>query len=150
LHENYSSLDYLTKVLSVKSAVDQYDLKNNLNNNKELFKQFTAEQLATLIDPNENLAIFDNGNLYAKNAWIEGNIRATGGNILGNLMVGIESPNKTSIMIEGEKGRISAKRLTEEGTYFEPWAISHDGEARFQDAIISGTLSSTVFEYDKI
>jgi hypothetical protein len=37
-----------------------------------------------LIDPNENLAIFDNGNLYAKNAWIEGNIRATSGT-LGNL-----------------------------------------------------------------
>jgi hypothetical protein len=38
MYEDYSSLDYLTKVFSVKSAVDKYDLKNNLNSNKELFK----------------------------------------------------------------------------------------------------------------
>jgi hypothetical protein len=38
-----------------------------------------------LIDPNENLAIFDNGNLYAKNAWIEGNIHATSGTFTGTI-----------------------------------------------------------------
>lgn len=85
LHEDYSSLDYLTKVFSVKSAVDGYNLKGNLKEKKEYFKQFTQAQLSTLIDSNENLAIFDNGNLYAKNAWIEGNIRATSGTFTGTL-----------------------------------------------------------------
>ena len=88
VHDNYSSLEYLTKILSVKSVVDGYDLKGKLNNNKDYFKQFTQADIDTLIDSNENLAIFDNGNLYAKNAWLEGNIRATSGNILGELLIG--------------------------------------------------------------
>lgn len=85
IHDNYSSLDYLTKILSVKSAVDGYDLKGELKSQKDYFKQFTQADINTLIDSNENLAIFDNGNLYAKNAWIEGNIRATSGTFTGTL-----------------------------------------------------------------
>ena len=85
VHDNYSSLEYLTKILSVKSVVDGYDLKGKLNNNKDYFRQFTQADIDTLIDSNENLAIFDNGNLYAKNAWIEGSIRATDGYFTGTV-----------------------------------------------------------------
>ena len=133
MYDNYSSLDYLTKVFSVKSAVDGYDLKGNLINKKEYFKQFNEEQIATLIDPNENLAIFDNGNLYAKNAWVEGNIRATGGNILGTLSIGKEA---------GTTGVIKHAN--------NAWSINGDGTAFFNNVNISGTISSAVFEYNKI
>jgi hypothetical protein len=43
IHDDYSSLDYLTKILSVKSAVDGYDLRGALKDKKEFFKQFTKE-----------------------------------------------------------------------------------------------------------
>ena len=151
LHDNYSSLDYLTKVFSVKSAVDGYDLKGTLKDKKEYFKQFTTEQLSTLIDPNENLAIFDNGNLYAKNAWIEGNIRAISGNILGELKVGEDLNGRTQLIINGnEQGSIYTKRKLEDGSDTYPWLINSDGTAYFKNATISGTLSSTIFEYDKV
>jgi hypothetical protein len=47
---------------------------------------FSSDSISYLIETNENFAIFDNGNLFAKNAWIEGNIDATSG-ILRNLKV---------------------------------------------------------------
>jgi hypothetical protein len=33
IYENYSSLDYLTKILSIKSVIDGYDLKSKVNKN---------------------------------------------------------------------------------------------------------------------
>lgn len=141
IHDNYSSLDYLTKILSVKSAVDGYDLKGALKDKKDYFKQFSVEQLATLIEPNENLAIFDNGNLYAKNAWIEGHIRATSGTFTGT--------------IEAEAGYIGGIKIeqfglssgTENGNN---WQILADGTGRFSNVEVSGTISAAVFSYDKI
>lgn len=138
LHDNYSSLDYLTKVFSVKSVVDGYDLKGALKDKKDFFKQFTKEQLDVLIDSNENLAIFDNGNLYAKNAWIEGNIRAISGNILGKLQVG----EKGSVIIDGIDQRIFH---SDNG-----WSINNDGTAHFNNVEISGTITAAVFNYNKI
>jgi hypothetical protein len=91
-----------------------------------------VEQLATLIEPNENLAIFDNGNLYAKNAWIEGNIRAISGSILGTMTIGDEA---TTGVIKHANGA---------------WSINGDGTAFFNNVNVSGTISSAVFEYDKI
>lgn len=138
VHDNYSSLEYLTKVLSVKSVVDGYDLKGNLKDSNNYFKQFDEKQLKTLIDENENLAIFDNGNLYARNAWLEGNVRATSGNIIGKLNVG----EKGSIVIDGENQKIFHSN--------NGWSINSDGTAYFNNAEISGTISAAVFSYDKI
>lgn len=121
LNGRYSSTDYLTKVMSVKA--------NDYTPNQ----QFTAQQISQLIDKNENFAIFDNGNLYAKNAWIEGNIRATSGNILGQLVIGEEGDSYGSI-------------IHADGS----WAINGDGTATFNNVNISGTISTAVFEYDKV
>lgn len=121
LNGRYSSTDYLTKVMSVKA--------NDYTSNQ----QFTAQQISQLIDKNENFAIFDNGNLYAKNAWIEGNIRATSGNILGQLVI-------------GEKGDSYGSIIHADGS----WAINGDGTATFNNVNISGTISTAVFEYDKV
>jgi hypothetical protein len=71
----YSSADFLTKVLSVKS------------NDFMPIELFSQDDIDIIIEKNENLAIFDNGNLFAKNAWIEGNINATSGTISGTLSV---------------------------------------------------------------
>ena len=61
------------------------------SNEKINSKQFSSDDLGILLEKNENFALFDNGNLYAKNAWIEGNINATSGSfdngILKNLKV---------------------------------------------------------------
>ena len=91
-----------------------------------------------MIDPNENLAIFDNGNLYAKNAWIEGNIRAISGDIVGKLTVG----EKGNIIINGVERRIHNND--------ETWSINNDGTAYFNNVEVSGTISAAVFSYDKI
>jgi hypothetical protein len=72
-----------------------------------------------LIGENENFALFDNGNLYAKNAWIEGNIRATSGNISGKLVVGPES-SQTLI------GSIYTYLSNSEGIYVDPNSLSED------------------------
>ena len=147
LHDDYSSLDYLTKVFSVKSAVDGYDLKGALKDKKDFFKQFTKKQLEVLIDPNENLAIFDNGNLYAKNAWIEGTINATDGKftgeieatvgkIIGELFVGKESEtDEDFILIDGKTGTIKSNNYnkTDENGNKLGWMIDADGNAVFNN-----------------
>jgi hypothetical protein len=74
----YSSSDYLTKVMSIK--VNGFVGSEPFDN--------TGEEISRLIEDNETFAIFDNGNLYAKNAWVEGHIRADSGAILGTLEVG--------------------------------------------------------------
>jgi hypothetical protein len=71
----YSSLDYLTKVMSIKT---------NGFVGSEPFDH-TGEEISRLIEDNETFAIFDNGNLYAKNAWVEGYIRATDGEFTGKI-----------------------------------------------------------------
>lgn len=126
--EIYSSTEYLTKVLSIK-----------VNNNIGL-EEFTEDNIKQLIEKNETFAIFDNGNLYAKNAWIEGHIQATSGyfrnvDIFGELKVGKED-NTENI------GRI----FQADGN----WSINGDGTAFFQNAVISGKISTAIFEKQKI
>lgn len=70
----YNSAEYLTKVFSVK-VNDGVGEEQFINNPYEL----------GLISDNETFAIFDNGNLYAKNAWIEGHINATSGSFSGRI-----------------------------------------------------------------
>lgn len=112
----YKSSQYLTKVLSIKV--------NDIIGNEWFVDD--PESLG-LISSNETFAIFDNGNLYAKNAWIEGNIRANEGYIGG-----IDILNGS---------------LVQRDRKFE---INQDGTAIFSNAIISGTLKTTVFEYDQV
>lgn len=143
IYDNYSSLEYLTKILSVKSLVDGYDLKDTLKGSEELFKQFIDEDIKVLIDPNENLAIFDNGNLYAKNAWIEGHIRATDGEFTGTVHA-----------TDGEFGEKNSDHIKITGTSIQSsngnWLLNYDGTASFKNVNVAGTISSAVFEYDKI
>lgn len=124
----YKSSQYLTKVLSIKV--------NDIIGNEP----FTQEQIDQLIASNETFAIFDNGNLYAKNAWIEGHIQATSGyfrnvDIFGELKVGKED-NTENI------GRI----FQADGN----WSINGDGTAFFKNAIVSGKISTAIFEKQKI
>lgn len=111
----YSSSEYLTKVFSIKS------------NATLPTEQFAEENINNLIEENENFALFDNGNLYAKNAWIEGNINATSGEISGDLIV---------------SGSLHHKK--------EKWKINSDGSAYFGDVIISGKIQTATFEYNNI
>lgn len=115
----YNSSRYLTKVLSVKS------------NDTVGIEQFNQNILDKVLDENENFAVFDNGNLFAKNAWIEGNIRATSGDILGELVI----------------GREGAGTLRHENN---SWKLLSDGTALFNNVTVSGTITSAVFEYNKV
>jgi hypothetical protein len=102
----YSSSEYLTKVFSVKA------------NAKVGLEQFKDEDISKVIEKNENFAIFDNGNLFAKNAWIEGHIRATSGTI-GEVLIedgGLQSTG----FFETQNG----------------WRISPSGNAYFNQGFI--------------
>ena len=114
----YNSTNYLTKVFSIKS------------NALLPLEQFTPNSIRQLIDKNENLAIFDNGNLFARNAWIEGEINATKGSITGELEVSGALKHAQSA---GGK-----------------WQINSDGSASFKDIIISGKIQTSTFEYNNI
>jgi hypothetical protein len=96
----------------------------------------------------ETFVILDNGNFYAKNAWIEGSVRATSGNILGTLILG-EDPSQEEqefIKIDGINGVISGGILTSDTSdYFSFWEINSDGSAKFTNAYVSGVLGSAVF-----
>ena len=118
---SFDSSHYLTKVFSVKE------------NLVSSFTQFSEDDISNVIDDNENFAIFDNGNLYAKNAWIEGHIRAMSGNILGTLEVGSE---------ESQLGMIKHAN--------DSWWISGDGTARFDNIILSGTINKADFAYNEV
>jgi hypothetical protein len=103
-----------------------------------------------LIDPNENLAIFDNGNLYAKNAWIEGTINATDGKftgeieatvgkILGELIVGKQNEtDEDFILIDGKTGIIKSNNYdkTDENGNKQGWMIDANGKAVFNELTV--------------
>jgi hypothetical protein len=117
----------LTKVLSIKI--------NDIIGDEQ-FKADPAKSIAEgglgLIANNETFAIFDNGNLYAKNAWIEGNIEALSGHIAG-----VKIDDK-SIYTDNF------------GTSSAGWKIDKFGSAWFNDVTVSGKISSTIFEYNKV
>ena len=122
----YSSKEYLTKVFSVKA------------NDTLTTDQLNLRDIRGLIEENEQLAIFDNGALFAQNAYIEGTINATSGKfengILGNLSVqGVLTLDSGSI--KDKTGQ---------------WEIEGNGTAHFKNAIISGKLQSTIFEHNEI
>lgn len=169
----YSSINYLTKVFSVKA-----------NGNVGL-EQFSNDQITQLIERNENFAIFDNGNLYAKNAWIEGHINATDGSFsgkieateghIGGILIGessIRSENEkfilsadgtlhaTDAVIEGNivatTGYIGGIKINPDyisggidGTT-QSWQIYANGHAIFNDVSVKGKIEAAVFEYDKV
>ena len=123
---NYSSTDYLTKIMSVKV--------NGFVGNEP----FSVNQINKLIENNETFAIFDNGNLYAKNAWIEGHINATSGSFTGHLEASTGSIGEIIIKNGGLQSK-NYNSLTKTG-----WRL--DGESatiELTDAIFHGTIQAT-------
>lgn len=145
IFDNYSSLDYLTKVFSVKSAVNKYKLSDELvqsENGQKRFEQFTEDDIKKLIESEENLAIFDNGNLYAKNAWIEGTVSATDGVFNGTIYAtGGRIGRGTNYISINENGIKQSDGK---------WNINYDGTAQFENVTVNGKISSAIFEYGKV
>ena len=133
----YNSSNYLTKVFSIKA---------NANVGLEQFSQKTIDNL---IEKNENFAIFDNGNLFAKNAWIEGNINATSGTftngtlgdlqVFGTLEIGQQINDKNEIISSGILKHIDGN-----------WEINGDGSAFFKNVTVSGKIETAIFEHNKV
>ena len=126
----YSSINYLTKVFSVKA-----------NGNIGL-EQFNEAQIPQLIEQNENFAIFDNGNLYAKNAWIEGHIRATSGSFTGNIEA--SSGNIGGIVINplnDNDGGIQSKNYSP--LEHKGWKLSQNGDFELNNGTFHGTIQAT-------
>jgi hypothetical protein len=77
--------------------------------------------------------------MFARNAWIEGNINALSGN-LGNLQVkgiitlGSEENEEDSIIQH----------------YTGEWSIDGNGNACFKNIIASGKIETVIFEHEKI
>ena len=131
----YSSANYLTKIMSIK-----INEKVNLKNNK--YETWSDETMKSLVADNETFAIFDNGNLYAKNAWLEGHIRATSGNIIGVLYVGDKTKEDPGIVIDGEMGEIRTSNYKEDSQTQDSigWRITKD-KAFLQGAVFSGNVT---------
>ncbi len=139
MDNDYSSAEYLTKVFSIRT------------NAQVKLEPFKAEHIEQVIDRtgNETFAIFDNGNLYARNAWVEGRIDATGGTISGNMDVtGIlkVGPKDRYIRINGKLGTIYTH------DYFpgeKGWMIS-PLLAEFENGKFRGALLDTLIETVKV
>lgn len=126
----YSSQTYLTKIMSIKT------------NTAVGLEQWQGNEMPQgLIENDETFAIFDNGNLFAKNAWLEGHIRAKSGNIIGALTVGEQTSND-GIIINGKTGSIEHSG--------GKWYINEKGEAKFFDVVTSGKIMTSVFETDSV
>lgn len=67
----------------------------------------------------------------------------------GQLSVGNNSDAMGNIVIDGEQKRIGTSKFTS-GALGNGWEIKGDGEAVFNNITARGTLSATVFEYNKI
>ena len=132
----YNSAEYLTKVFSIKV--------NNAFYNDGQGEQFTGDQIKRLIANNETFAIFDNGNLYAKNAWIEGHIQATSGEFTGKI-IATEGEITGTLIVGREDNTISAIKAANNN-----WSINGDGTAFFKNAVVSGKISTAIFEKQKI
>ena len=133
----YSSSEYLTKVFSVKA------------NAFLPTEQFTQRNITKLIEENENFAIFDNGNLYARNAWIEGNIRATDGTFKGKVYADEGELNDLSVLgaitVKGPYGTIKSETDGDSA-----WVINSDGTASFRNVKVSGKIETAIFEHEKV
>jgi hypothetical protein len=110
----------LTKVLSIKV--------NDIIGNES----FAQKQIDQLIASNETFAIFDNGNLYAKNAWIEGHINAKSG-LIGDLEIAAGALQTKDFNPSSLKG----------------WRID-DEMAYLNNATFRGTIKSSFFEYGEV
>ena len=133
----YSSSEYLTKVFSVRS------------NALLPLEQFNEYDINEIIDTNENFALFDNGNLYARNAWIEGNIRATDGTFKGKVYADEGELNDLSVLgaitVKGPYGTIKSETDGDSA-----WVINSDGTASFRNVKVSGKIETAIFEHEKV
>ena len=138
---SYNSSEYLTKVMSIKA------------NDLTPLEQFSDDNIKNLIETNENFALFDNGNLYARNAWIEGTINATDGSFSGR----IEATNGVLKNLQA-LGEIIVGKETVEGKENygllrdanNKWAIHGNGSAFFENITISGKIKTAIFEHEKV
>lgn len=101
-------------------------------------------------DDNYNLAITQNGKLYANNADITGNIKATSGNILNKFLIGTQD---RGIILSGSTNNnesfISSSQYSS-GAFGYGWKLSENGNAEFSNITARGKITSSVFEYDRI
>ena len=101
-------------------------------------------------DDNYNLAITQNGKLYANSADITGNIKATSGNILNKFLIGTQD---RGIILSGSTNNnesfISSSQYSS-GAFGYGWKLSENGYAEFSNITARGKITSSVFEYDRI
>ena len=101
-------------------------------------------------DTDYNLAITQDGKLYANAADITGSIKATSGYITNNFLVGTED---RGIIISGSvnngESYISSSQYSS-GAFGYGWKLSENGYAEFSNINARGKITSSVFEYDRI
>ena len=104
----------------------------------------------TISDTDYNLAITQNGKLYANAADITGSIKATSGYITNKFLVGSED---RGIILSGSvndgESYISSSQYSS-GTFGYGWKLSENGYAEFSNINARGKITSSVFEYDRI
>lgn len=97
-----------------------------------------------------NLVITQNGNLYAHSAEIEGIIKASGGYINNDFLIGNAD---RGILLSGgnnlNESFISSSSFSS-GALGYGWKLSEDGSAEFSNITARGKITSTVFEHDRI
>ena len=101
-------------------------------------------------DTDYNLAITQDGKLYANAADITGSIKATSGYITNKFLVGSED---RGIIISGSvnngESYISSSQYSS-GAFGYGWKLSENGYAEFSNINARGKITSSVFEYDRI
>ena len=101
-------------------------------------------------DTDYNLAITQDGKLYANAADITGSVKATSGYITNSFLVGTED---RGIIISGSTNNgesyISSSQYSS-GTFGYGWKLSENGYAEFSNINARGKITSSVFEYDRI
>jgi hypothetical protein len=103
----------VVKVFSVTNKTDKIIVVNNISN---------------YISDKETFAIFDNGLLYAKNAYIEGHINATSGSFTGEIKA--DTGNIGNILISSG-GLQSVNYPQKQGDQAAGWRIDPQGSATF-------------------
>lgn len=117
------------------------------DNSSDSYVRFWAGKQA---DNSYNFAVSNKGALYATQADISGKIIAKNGRIENKMLVG---QTENGVIIYGGDetvpSYISSSSFSS-GQSGYGWKISQDGSATFDNAMIRGKISSSVFEYEKI
>lgn len=100
-------------------------------------------------DIDYNFVVTENGTLYANNAKIIGDIRATSGHILSNFYVGANSETGIILHADETSSYIGSMRYAS-GALGGGWTINSDGSAEFNNVSVRGKITSSVFEYGHI